>query len=230
MEDSELKEVTNERFWILRPSDQAKLIRQLGEYWGLPRSLVSVILDLASIVPVFRITCCDQIPACSNMNTPYFSTPVLEHTPGVRKLVRIECNAISKDQGWSSYPEDHGKQNSWAFHELAIAVNSEHPWWRERTPRAGHEVAPLRMHVFSNFHAVDEYRHLKRSFDVIKEAKENVNFQNLMELYRNHEQETMPDAEAEHRLVWVVRSIYPCWTNHVKVARMDLVFATKLFE
>jgi hypothetical protein len=56
--------------------------------------------------------------------TPYLTSPPIQG----QRLEEIRINIWSHDQGWSSYPEDHGTlRNSWTWFELGI----ERPEGRE---------------------------------------------------------------------------------------------------
>jgi len=70
--------------------------------------------------------------------------------PPGKKLREVVVTIVSKDQGWSSYPEDHGTyRNSWTWFELSIGSSSEAPAekWRGEVVRNLHAHGELKEHT-----------------------------------------------------------------------------------
>lgn len=68
--------------------------------------------------------------------------------PNGKKLKKVVITVDAKDQGWSSYPEDHGTyRNSWTWFELSIG-----------RPSGGGPVERWRGEVVKNLHAHGEFK------------------------------------------------------------------------
>jgi len=70
--------------------------------------------------------------------------------PRGKKLRKVVITIVSKDQGWSSYPEDHGTyRNSWTWFELSVGSSSETPAekWRGEVVRNLHAHGEFKKHA-----------------------------------------------------------------------------------
>ena len=86
----------------------------------LPPELVTQILDLAEYWAYFQRKRSDA-GQFRNANERYIQSVPILGGDFVRPLRRLVVTTDSRDQGWSSYPEDHGtRQNSWTWFELTL--------------------------------------------------------------------------------------------------------------
>jgi hypothetical protein len=115
----------------------------------LPSELVLEILELAQYwlqSAAYR----DDKKSYDDVNyrdrTPYLTSPPIQGT----RVEEIRINIWSHDQGWSSYPQDHGTlRNSWTWFEMGI----ERPEGRE-------EIAKDEdLRLATNIHAQRQAKH-----------------------------------------------------------------------
>ena len=68
----------------------------------------------------------EEIVGVSKGSVPYLvSRPI----PAGKTLKKVVITVTSKDQGWSSYKDDHGTyQNSWTWFELSVGSGSGERW------------------------------------------------------------------------------------------------------
>ena len=70
--------------------------------------------------------------------------------PGGKKLKKVVITIVSKDQGWSSYQNDHGTyRNSWTWFELSVGAPSKDSGekWRGEVVRNLHAHDDFKKHV-----------------------------------------------------------------------------------
>jgi hypothetical protein len=127
----------------------------------LPPELVTEILYLAEYWAYSQAICSNE-GRFREANTRYLqSNPILggdfEHP-----LRRLVVTTHSKDQGWSSYPENRGtRDNSWTWFELTLDDGE-----------TGDEI--VRVEIMRNIHAgsaFEEYRALIEDERILKQAK-----------------------------------------------------------
>ncbi|RYH23933.1 hypothetical protein EON65_17285 [archaeon] len=115
--------------------------------------------------------------------------------------ISIEIQVDSKDQGWSSYPDEHGTRNSWTWGELALSTDPD---------------TIERQWVYTNIHAGKEWEKqtmifslnddlLQRLCGVLREADVGYGSRVLdLQLY--------------------VRSMYPGWENFIRYASISVEY------
>lgn len=85
----------------------------------------------------------------SDGSVPYLtSKPV----PNGKKLKKVVITVVSKDQGWSSYQDDHGTyRNSWTWFELSVGPPSDSKGatekWRGEVVRNLHAHGDFKEHT-----------------------------------------------------------------------------------
>jgi hypothetical protein len=170
--------------WLIRPSEVLRVRRFLVEATLLPPELVDLIARFAGwMTASVRVFMEGDASFGSDADVPYFISRDLTRLPvpsgwgyeqeggGKRRflLKGVKCVSLSHDQGWSSYPAEHGTQTSWAFHELGIA-SSSHPSRITEIIKLAEDIpAELppeirfqRALMMRNYHAVGEYRRIER--------------------------------------------------------------------
>lgn len=86
----------------------------------------------------------EDIVQISDGIAPYLTSKPI---PDGRRLKKVIVTVVSKDQGWSSYEEDHGTyRNSWTWFELSVGPSSDA------------SVEKWRGEVVRNLHAHDEFK------------------------------------------------------------------------
>ena len=105
----------------------------------------------------------------------------------------VNFEVESKDQGWSSYPEDHGKRNSNTWLEASLS-----------------ELSTTRYHLFTNIHAGQAFEYQEkqcdRQSDLVKDLV------GLMD-----RREGFPLTIRMH-----ARSCYPGWTISIRRAVIEI--------
>ncbi|KAJ5928397.1 hypothetical protein N7466_007353 [Penicillium verhagenii] len=114
--------------------------------------------------------------------TPYL---VSEPIKGERFPVQeIRIDVWSHDQGWSSYPDDHGTYNgSWTWFDLGI-----------QRPSGREDISTGLGRAVTNVHASLTTRH----HEVV---------------YRRDEQPWMRELQADDQISIIPRALYPGWQN-----------------
>ena len=83
----------------------------------------------------------------SNDSIPYLTSQPI---PGGKKLRKVVITVVSKDQGWSSYPNDYGTyRNSWTWFELSLGSPSKGAGekWRGEVVRNLHAHSDLKKYT-----------------------------------------------------------------------------------
>ena len=86
-----------------------------------------------------------QVP-CDSSTSYLTSRPI----PGGKKLKKVVITVVSKDQGWSMYPNDHGTyRNSWTWFELSVGAPSKDSGekWRGEVVRNLHAHDDFKKHT-----------------------------------------------------------------------------------
>lgn len=98
------------------PKDVA-LVRSV---FPLPPELVTEILDLAGYWAYSRVICSDE-GRFHQANVRYLQSDPIQSGGFTHPLRRLVVTTESKDQGWSSFPENRGtRDNSWTWFELSL--------------------------------------------------------------------------------------------------------------
>ena len=83
----------------------------------------------------------------SNDNISYLTS---EPIPSGKRLKKVVITVVSKDQGWSSYPDDHGTyRGSWTWFELSVGspLKDSGEKWRGEVTRNLHAHGDFKEHV-----------------------------------------------------------------------------------
>lgn len=123
--------------------------------------------------------------------TPYLlSEPIKgKRFPAQQVIIDI----WSHDQGWSSYPENHGTyRGSWTWFDLGI-----------RRPPGREDIAIDLPPLVTNVHASSETRHHQV-------------------VYRRHEQLWMGDLQEGDRISITPRARFPGWVNFTEGAAIEI--------
>ncbi|KAF9785784.1 hypothetical protein BJ322DRAFT_1005403 [Thelephora terrestris] len=127
----------------------------------LPAELVTEILDLAEYWAYSRVICSDE-GRFHDANTRYLQSNPIQGGDFEHPLRRLVVTTHSKDQGWSSYPENRGtRDNSWTWFELTLDDGE-----------TDDEI--VRVEVMRNIHAgsvLEEYRATIEDERILKQAK-----------------------------------------------------------
>ena len=112
-------------------SKQSKMVEMIilvcnirEKFKVLPDHLIQIILDYANLVYSVSITREEMWGGSENQNEMYLSIPLKCDVPYIRPY-GIQVVVESCDQGWSSYPDEHGLRTSHTFGELAIKRDGE---------------------------------------------------------------------------------------------------------
>lgn len=115
----------------------------------LPAELVTLILELAQYWICSVTARQEQTPKrFSNANFRYLRTEPLNSGDLMRPLRRVTITTISKDQGWSGEPENHGTYTaSWTWFELTLDSPSGEEKYRTEIVRNVHAGESFLKHV-----------------------------------------------------------------------------------
>lgn len=140
-----------------------KDIRRVRSMFPLPPELVTHIFDLAEYWAYSQKTRSDVCRFRDDANEQYLQSGPIRGGEFSRPLRRLIVTTNSKDQGWSSYPNDYGtRQNSWTWFDLTLDDG-----------KTGAEI--VRVEVVRNIHAgsgFEEYLAVIEDENILKQAKE----------------------------------------------------------
>mmetsp|Transcript_33400 Transcript_33400/g.34032 ORF Transcript_33400/g.34032 Transcript_33400/m.34032 type:complete len:346 (+) Transcript_33400:105-1142(+) len=132
----------------------------------LPSQLIGIVLEWAGYSASLRKTCSDHTSGSNNENRTHM-TYNMKYIPYFTPI-RFSINVESKDQGWSSYPEQHGTRTSNAWCELGLSFTNQ------------------RFPVCRNIHAGRDWELQVKEFDNDSEVMKLIQiYKNLME--SNHQ-------------------------------------------
>lgn len=189
----------NEIIILLINIQRSDLIRKI------PMFFISEIFIYANIIPQLTINRTTIFSSEDNCNMVYLSTSCVSHMkyflPSSIKFI-IE----SKDQGWSSYPDQIGTRTSNTWGEVSLSSNTHH-----------HPISE-KYEIFRNIHAGRSYETQEVIFnnesklmtDLIKQCKSNNTNSN------NHV-----------HIMLHVRSMYPGWHINMNSAIIEIAFDLK---
>ena len=133
----------------------------------------------------------------------------------VRKVV---FKTVSQDQGWSSYPDDHGTdRGSWTWFEAVVRDPSQPTYQQlvrthqENQPRQPMQQPAQGRELMRNLHALKEWRSYSREWSIYDEDEETRRW--VRELER---------GKVIDLTVW---ARYVGWRNRVKSASIDVYLA-----
>ena len=178
-----------------RHSEDATTVLNILGQW-LPPEIGLQILDHAEYWILSRV--CRQEEVIYDEDDCFDAEPYLTSAPiqGDRFPVRkIRLNIWSHDQGWSSFPDEHGTfKNSWTWFELAI----------ERPPGRDEIFTDKEARVATNLHGIDE------------------TMRHQIIIRNDHESRWMQVLQAGDRVSLVPRALYPGWENFVEAATIEI--------
>lgn len=101
---------------VLHPSITPSSIALVQSALPVPLELTIPILDFAEYWAETHVTS-SRRAGVEDKTIPFLTTPPIE----AGRLRKIVVTTVSKDQGWSSYPEHHGTYDgSWTWFELSL--------------------------------------------------------------------------------------------------------------
>lgn len=174
------------------PSDAVAALNIL-ERW-VPAELALAILHHAQYWLRSRVSRQESLrfseSACRD-RTPYLLSDPIKGTRFPVQQIIIDI--WSHDQGWSSYPQDHGTyRGSWTWFDLGI-----------QRPPGREDVSAGLPQLVTNVHASSETRHHQV-------------------VYRRDEQPWMGDLQAEDRISIIPRALFPGWVNFTEGASVAI--------
>jgi len=98
----------------------AFLLNDLSLRLGLPTPLLLMILDYANLNPTDIAICNRLSKGCNSENKTYIELELRHSRFFSPRRVLIQVN--SKDQGWSSYPQDQGTRTSHTWGEISLST------------------------------------------------------------------------------------------------------------
>jgi len=143
---------------------------------------------------------------------------------GLHPIRRIDFTIESRDQGWSSFPNDHGtERNSWTWFE-ALAREAEELRYQDvleqnyqeedtgiANPDTGDPEPRTGVRIMTNLHAEKKWRTRTISWDLDSDDREI--------------REWMVGLERGQIVDLLACAKYPGWTNHVRAASIDVYVA-----
>lgn len=163
--------------------------------------LIPEILDLAEywiVTSAARASRSAEVTQ-SNAGRAYVIASLPEYLP-LGSVRKIAFSTVSRDQGWSSYPAQHGTyENSNTWFEVVVY---------EPDPYQLAKIVTPRMRIISNIHAGKEW--IKH--DVVwTHDSENDEVRSLM-----------ANMKGGQRIALTAWALYPGWKNNVSSASIDI--------
>ncbi|KAB8201648.1 hypothetical protein BDV34DRAFT_202268 [Aspergillus parasiticus] len=184
-----------------RHADDAISVFNILKQW-FPSELVLEMLEYAEYWLRCRVSRADEMQYAES--DCYGQPPYLTSAPiqGERSPVKkIRVTIWSHDQGWSSYPQDHGSfNNSWTWFDLKIT----RPVGRDDISKDAN------LRLATNVHASED----TMCHEIIYRSNQNLQWvQNL---------------QPDDRVSIIPRALFPGWTNFVEKACID-IYTTPVF-
>jgi len=121
-----------------------------SQKFTMPMSLILEIFQFANIKPRLRVERSDMLSSRDNCDAVYMSSKtILALSHFVPTSIHFEVK--SRDQGWSSYPEEQGQRNS--------------STWIEASVSDGADISVTRYHLFTNIHAGQDFEYQEKRCD-----------------------------------------------------------------
>lgn len=202
---------------LLRGDDK----RNMNPFKKLPVELVRYILEMSSGDSVTVKAVCDYPHATKdNGNDVYICVPI--SVPRNFKVSCVSVHVESKDQGWSSQPDEYGKRNSFTwgeimFNSLPEAVKMQHPGLCDR-----------RWEVYRNLHGGTVYEEQTKLLTADDETGRDLfqSFSNIyMQRYGEYGTEEGNGGEWSNvEMLLVLRSCNRGWRNRVRKGRLSITY------
>lgn len=152
----------------------------------------------------------EHLMSVANGHLSYISLPL--HASPLYEIQSIDFKIESKDQGWSSYPSQHGTRensNTW----FVVVIPSLLPLWTGCT-------------IHRNIHAGKQWEVFQTSFT--KKSNSELFAKVVEEWRRSIAQDSSPDEKVA--VVLQAHAAYPGWVNHIHGADIRLsVIPTETF-
>eukprot|EP00598_Pedospumella_elongata_P013563 CAMPEP_0184991004 /NCGR_PEP_ID=MMETSP1098-20130426/34847_1 /TAXON_ID=89044 /ORGANISM="Spumella elongata, Strain CCAP 955/1" /LENGTH=228 /DNA_ID=CAMNT_0027516325 /DNA_START=17 /DNA_END=703 /DNA_ORIENTATION=+ len=164
----------------------------------IPLPLVVEIMNYAGILSPLLVENEDSSTSGNNCDLVHLSLRL----PRDRyvKPISIQLIVSSKDQGWSSYPSQHGTRSSHTWGELCLSSDSTQ-----------------RVTAFRNIHAGRKFEPQVIDIPLSKDAPEQ--FKPLVDSILSLHEEAAPTS-----LNLILRSMYPGWTISVEYASLSVKY------
>ena len=136
--------------------------RQVRRLLRLPKRRLITVRDIVGRKPGAVTEEREEVLRVSNDCVPYI---VSQPIPPGKTLRNVVIAIVSKDQGWSSYPSDHGTyRNSWTWFELSVGSESGEKW-RGEVVRNCHAHGEFKEHTVKIL--AEEFYEKAQSGDVL---------------------------------------------------------------
>ena len=175
----------------------------------LPQHLIATIYQMAGvfIITTRRVNNGQQVTngdaVCIEYTLP--TQPPPRQVRPTFMPIKVRVVVTSRDQGWSSYPGEHGTRSSHTWGVLRLLP-----------PTGDAELASVE--AYRNIHAgaawEEHTRELDLSSDLLRELRACV----------------IARREATHKLQLRLSARYPGWVNRTNAARIEVVWALEGFE
>ncbi|KAB8261451.1 hypothetical protein BDV32DRAFT_121378 [Aspergillus pseudonomiae] len=178
-----------------RHSNDVISVFNILKQW-LPSEIVLEVLDYAEYWLLSRISRADEMQYeerdCHGQPPYLTSAPIQGERYPVRK---IQITIWSHDQGWSSYPQDHGSfNNSWTWFDLSIA----------RPPGRDDISKDANLRLATNVHASKK----TMCHEIIYHRDQNLRW--------------VRNLQPGDRISIIPRALYPGWRNFVEKACIEI--------
>lgn len=183
----------------MSPNNVVEIASLLQQKHGLSHELILQIFEYAHCWRL-RTTSRETAVTIRSRSETYLASGAIEGV-GVRPVRRLTFTITSKDQGWSSYPADHGTfRNSWTWFEAVVI----------RSATENNMVPPPRR-IATNIHAGKELRTHVVTWKADSDDSD--------------EREWVTGLRKGDIVVVEAYAMYPGWKNHVKNAQIELYTA-----
>ncbi len=192
-------------------SDVLTLVRNVNTSpdLRLPGILILEILNWADFSPSFGSVSRSSsgVPQRNDQNVLYLSVQIEQHK--YFSLDSIVFTVDSKDQGWSSYPENRGtRDNSHTFGEASVSTSPA-----------------TRYRVYTNLHAGSSFEMQEKVFDRDSELVRQAVAASASAFSPPHDglSSSLVEPHLPEVQLWI-RSMYPGWVNSVRYGEIDLSY------
>lgn len=155
--------------------------------------LIMALKDFANFQPRLSFSLSREVSYGNNADRVHLAVVLGRHAGFY--LSRIEVTVVSKDQGWSSYPNEQGMRNSNTWGELCLASR----------PTTRH-------HLYTNIHAGKSYETHKIVYDTSSAVIQDI-------------EEALKEVPSLQELQLRARSQYPAWVNNIRFAEICLFYS-----
>jgi hypothetical protein len=176
----------------------------------IPLVLMADILNYAGTLPVLKASRSDGFRSGNNANVVYLELPLPRSLYIQPEYIRAK--AISKDQGWSSYPNEQGMRTSHTWGELMVKphISNRYPFFRNIHAGRSSEQFDLTISM-SDESTPEEYVGLKDALRSTSTAPQPANDSAQPPTQAQEQAATDTSSAPATALCLVVRSKYPGW-------------------